>query len=186
MSWSRLLPLLLIGAGCTPEDRTPTWAADPMWITPASDGAIYGFEKWQIYAEPWLEEPEKKHYLCAVVMEIEGTPITPDCEGCPDAWSITTRMSESDCDDKTTANPLFFQLTRLGLGTVDDAIEDEPPYEEALGSWAAYEGEIWESHGWAYPSIAAEGETPTTWEWNTQEPFDLIPAWSWPINSDTP
>ena len=36
--------------GCA-DTETPTWALDPIWVEPAVDGDVYGFQTWELYAE---------------------------------------------------------------------------------------------------------------------------------------
>jgi len=157
-----------------------------LWIEPGPEGSIHGFEKWQVYREEWVYDRNEKYYLCAVVFEFEGTPTADACAGCSESWAVATEFSETDCDESTAASPAFATLSAIGLGEVDPDLPLETPFDEALGSWARFGDTAWESHGWAYPSVAGQGGEPPQWNWNSSQPFDLIPAWTWPLDEQTP
>lgn len=178
-----MTPLLLfLTVGCS-TDLTPSWAFDPIWIEPALAGGVHGFQTWQVYGPKWPKKYDDRHYVCSVVTEISGDPITCDAEpGCTFAWELAAAVLETDCSDPTLAeDPLFVSLARVALGGAA-AGEDVPwPGFTSVG-WADY-GNSWEVHGDAYPEALDLGGTVAGGDWDEIQPFLMVPTQSWPLNA---
>jgi hypothetical protein len=168
------MPLLIALAACTP-DLTPAWAFDPIWIEPMTGDAVHGFQTWEIYGPKWPSSYSDRHYVCSVVVEIEGAPIPCDAEeGCTWAWDITAALVESDCADAELAEDgLFVSLDRLALGGPSTS-EDAPWPQHTSVGWADY-GNGWEVHGSAYPEALDLGAQVESGEWDGVQPFLLVP-----------
>src|SRR5262245_208351 len=98
-------------------DTTPTWAYDPIWLEPASNDGVHGFQTWQLYGPEWIDNYSDKTYACAVVTEISGVPTACDAANdCVLAWDVVPTVIETDCDPAMAENELFASLRRLALG----------------------------------------------------------------------
>src|SRR6478672_12188836 len=100
-----LLPVLV---GCSP-DLTPTAAYDPIWIEPAPDDTVHGFQTWQVFGPKWEKNFDDRYYVCSVVTEILGPQIPCDAEpDCAWAWDVDVSVLETDCADAALPeDPLF-------------------------------------------------------------------------------
>lgn len=174
MRW--LIPLML-ASGCSNVDTTPAWAFDPIWIEPEGDG-IHGIHAWHVYSDAWHEKRAEASYLCAVVVELWGAPA--DCDGCVHAWAVETELLESDCDPALAQDPTFVALKGLGIGEPTTDADAPHPGATAVG-YADYGFGAWEVHGWAYPDALDAGRTPTSDEWDGEQPFTLWPTLDWPL-----
>lgn len=176
---SLLLPLLF---ACKGPDTVPAWAWDPIWLEPL-DGGAHGFQTWQLYGERWADGYDDKHYVCAVVVELYGAPVTCDAEPeCTTAWDFGQgTVLETDCADPSIADdPLFTSVTRVGLGAPVSGDEIPWPGLTSVG-WVDYGGG-WEVHGTAWPEALDLGRSVTSGEWDGVEPFQFVPeqAFPWP------
>lgn len=161
--------------GCS-TDLTPTSAFDPIWIEPAPDDTVHGFQTWQIYGPKWEKKYDDRHYVCSVVTEIAGAPVPCDAEpGCTWAWELTSTVLESDCVDPALAeDPLFESLLRVALG--GPALAEDVPWPGFTSvGWVDY-GNGWEIHGDAYPEALDLGGTLPDGEWDQVQPFLLVPT----------
>ncbi|MEQ1505369.1 MAG: hypothetical protein ABMB14_24265 [Myxococcota bacterium] len=176
----KTLPLVLLSVACS-RDTTPTWAFDPIWLEPAADDAVHGFQSWQLYGPKWIDNYSEKTYACAVVAELDGDPIACDAEpGCALAWSITPTVIETDCDDPALADdPLFVSLHRLALGSPAEGKDVPWPDQTTIG-YADY-GNGWEVHGNAYPEALDLGAELPTGDWDGIQPFLWVPTQSFPL-----
>lgn len=171
----RLIPLMLLCA-CK-ADTAPAWAFDPIWIEP--DGsAIHGVHTWQMYSERWHEKRKEKFYLCSIVVELWGEPTT--CDDCLHAWAVDTELLETDCDPAVAQDPMFVSLAGLGIGELTSDPGAPHPGNTATG-YADYGSGAWEVHGWAYPDALDAGGSPTSPEWDGEQPFVLWPTLDWPV-----
>lgn len=171
------LPLWIFGCSA---DLTPTWAFDPVWIEPAPNERVHGFQTWQIYGPKWPKRYDERHYVCSVVAEIAGDPIACDAEpGCTFAWAVEAEVLETDCPDPSLADDeLFTLLDRVALGLPSTAPDAAWPGLTTVG-WADY-GEGWEIHGDAYPEALDLGATLSDGEWDGLQPFLMVPSKSFP------
>jgi hypothetical protein len=172
-----MIPWLLL-VGCRP-DLTPTYAYDPIWLEPGEDGAVHGFETWQIYGPDWPDRYAEKHYVCSVLVELTGLPTECDAdEDCTIAWETTGEVRETDCEGDLAKGELFLALRRVGLG---GPAPGEVPWPDLTSvGWADY-GNGWEIHGDAYPAALDDGEQAEGREWNEEQPFLFVPAQSFPL-----
>ncbi len=168
--------MLLLLLACQP-DRTPTWAFDPVWITPVA-ADILGFQSWQIYGEPWRDNPDARFYVCGVVVQLDGTPTA--CDDCIAAWETTATVVETDCPDAIASDPLFTSVVAVGIGEASPDAEAPYPGSSAIG-WIDY-GFGWEEHGWAWPAALDEGGSGTV-PWDGTEPYQLWPRSIWPLDA---
>jgi hypothetical protein len=143
-----MLALLL---ACGAPDLTPAWAYDPIWLEPAGGADAHAFQTWQLYGPEWADDPDEKHYVCAIVVEHAGVAVPCDAEeGCEHAWTMTGAVLETDCADPSiTEDPLFVSLGRLALG--GPATGEDVPWPGATSVAYADYGNGWEVHGDAYP-----------------------------------
>jgi hypothetical protein len=181
-----LLPLVPMAAlSACKQDETPALAFDPIWVEPVGED-IHGFETWQIYTDRWAKHDKEKFYVCAVVVELEGTPTAPGdgCRGCALAWDVTPTVIDSDCADRLTDDPGFLALTRLAIGDVGNGLDADNPYPaKAQGGWADYGTGEWEAHGWAYPeSLDTRGQAASA-DWDGDQPFQFWPAFYWDLTA---
>jgi hypothetical protein len=170
----------LLLAGCRP-DLTPTYAYDPIWLEPAEEGGIHGFQTWQIYGPDWPDSYADKHYVCSVLVELVGLPTECDAdEDCTFAWETLPEVRETDCEAPDFAQgELFLSLLRVGLG--GPAAGEGVPWPDLTSvGWADY-GNGWEIHGNAYPAALDDGAKVDSREWDEQEPFLMVPAQSFPL-----
>jgi hypothetical protein len=171
----RLLLLAPCFAACAP-DLTPTWGFDPIYLEP--DGQqVYGFETWQIYAEKWAKKPVDRYYVCAVVVQLEGTPSS--CPDCTVAWNVTAELVESDCAGTLSEDPLFTSVIGLGLGE-PSTNPDAPHPDLTVVGWVDY-GSGWEIHGDAWPEILDSGGVAADAEWDGEKAFTFWPGALWPL-----
>jgi hypothetical protein len=166
-------------AGCRP-DLTPTYAYDPIWLEPAEEGGMHGFQTWQIYGPDWPDRYSDRHYVCSVLVELVGLPTECDAEECAFAWQTTPELRETDCEPTSLADgPLFLSLQRVALG--GPAPGPDVPWPELTSvGWTDY-GNGWEIHGDAYPAALDDGGDADTPEWDEQQPFLMVPAQSFPL-----
>lgn len=171
---------LLILAACGDQDAAPFWALDPMTLEP--DGAqVTGLQTWQVYTERWGNNLAERYYLCTVLVEVQGEPRAPDCDGCAYAWDVQTSLADSDCADDTTDLDGFTALRAIGLTEAAPDFATRPTYNQtSAGAWADY-GEGWVPYGWAYPDAWNDGEPSGTLVWNGDEAFALQPAFAWEL-----
>lgn len=171
-----MLPLLLLG--CAP-DLTPAWTWDPTWLEGAPDDGAHGFQTWEVFGPKWTNKQRDRHYVCAVLVELEGQPSDCDAPGCAVAWDLTPTVLESDCPDLALADdPLFTSMRRLALGGPYTA-EDAPWAGRTTTSWADY-GRGWEQHGWAYPEAYDWGSAGDP-AWGGEDPFLFTPSAAFPV-----
>lgn len=175
----RWMALLGLAAGCAPVTDEPFWALDPIYVEPTTDG-VYGVQSWELFGEGWGRAFRRRHYLCGILVEFEGTPLATPCDGCTHAWSVVTTLGDSDCDDTITADANYLSLSAIGLGADLPDVEGKVPHDESSGAFADY-GYGWISYGWAYPEALDQGEEVATTEWDGTEPFLLWPAYAWEI-----
>jgi hypothetical protein len=174
-------PLLALAlTGCAP-DTTPTWAFDPIWLEPAPDLGVHGFQTWQLYGPAWIDSSDEDAYACAVVVELFGEPAPcdadPECVG----WEIgSVEVASSDCDEGLTATPLFLSLQRIGLGGPDRSPEAPWPDQTSIG-WADY-GNGWEVHGAAYAEVLDLGGQPESASWDGLQPYLMVPTQSFALS----
>jgi hypothetical protein len=142
------------------------------------DDTVYGFLTWELFSRKWQKSQASKYYLCSVVVELEGTPVTDElCHGCSNAWDLSTTIIESDCPETTQENELFTSITGLALGAVPDEIQADMPIAGiTAGSYLSYDNEEWQPHGWAMEPNTATG-------WTGGESLDLWPAFTWDLDS---
>lgn len=162
--------LLCLGAlGCSP-DRTPTWAADAIEVPVQIAGSdrVIGFQTWTVYGPDWSKRAAERHFVCAVVVEIELTPCDEACVPCAECdqtWSVDGVGMDSDCDQEL-ALPT---LTGFGTGGLAAELADDPRVGSAAnGSWVRYDDEVWLAHGW----VDAQDGAP---------PLVARPALAWPL-----
>ncbi len=170
-----IIASLAVLAACK-ADREPAWALDPIYLEPAGEGVI-GFQTWEVFSERWSKRHAGKHYLCAVVVEFNGTPGT--CPDCTFAWDVQTSLVESDCPDRVTNDPLPLSLRAIGVGDLGKS-EDAPYGTQSSLGWADY-GFGWEVHGWAHPDALDNGGASSATDWDGAEPFALWPTAAWPL-----
>lgn len=169
-----LLALVAL-SGCAP-DLTPSWAYDPIWLEPAGEGGAFGFQTWELFGPRWDEKRDDRHYVCAVVVAVQGVAIPCDAqEGCEHAWEVTPAILETDCAPPTADDPLFTSLQRLALGS--EATGEVPHPGQTSTGWADYGGG-WEVHGYAYPE-ALDHELPAG-SFDEGEPYLLLPTKAFP------
>lgn len=179
-----LLPLVL-GAGCAAEEE-PYWALDPLW-TEVDSQTLYGFQTWELFARPWGRTGKAKHYLCAVVVELEAEAREPDpsCTGCSQAWAVQPSLLESDCDPQLAEDLRFLSLRGLAVGPVEEELVEADPYPEAsLGGRADY-GAGWEPHGWVYPATWDVEGSPQS-PWDIEQQLIWWPAYAWELSPSEP
>lgn len=174
------LPLLAALVGCVPTSPTPFYALDPIYLEPTPQG-VYGVQSWELFSEEWGRRFAARHYLCAVIVELEGIPTTEGCPECSHRFRVEATLLESDCDAAVAEDPRFLALAALGLGEDRPEVEAKVPHPDASsGAWADY-GEGWEPYGWAWPEELDHGGTPASTEWDEARPFQLWPAYVWEL-----
>lgn len=179
----RVLALIVL-SGCAPSSGEPFWALDPIWIEPVG-GGIHGVQAWELFAEEWGRRFASRHYVCGIVVEIDGVPASP-CTHCDDAWAIETQVSDSDCAPEIADDPRFLALEALGIGAdLPDVAGDVPHPGEASGVWADY-GYGWDVYGWGYPEALDQGQAVDDPTWEGGEPFALAPAFVWEVAASPP
>lgn len=170
-----MIALMLLLMGCTPSDQ-PAWALDSLWIEPTAEG-VHGFHTWELFGPGWEGGLEPRHYLCAVVVEVEGVLVgAEDCQGCEPAWSVQGTLLESDCEPPWSQDPRWTEARGVALGPLGaDLVEDDPHPGTSVGGHVDY-GDGWMPHGWAW----SDTQEPAG-EWDGSVPFVLWPAWAWPL-----
>lgn len=166
---------------CSTPTPTPAWAWDPIWLEPVGADA-HGFQTWLFYGPEWAEDQDDRHYVCAVVVELDGTPTDCDAEdACGVAWTVAPTVLESDCADPTIAEqPLLVSVTRLALG--GPVVAEDLPWPGLTSTgWVDYGGG-WEVHGRAWPEALDLGRSVSSGTWDGVEPFSFVPdqAFPWP------
>jgi hypothetical protein len=165
-------------AGCS-ADLTPAWAWDPIWLEGADGAEVHGFQTWEIFGPKWPQRQRDKHFVCSVLVELEGVGSACDAPGCAAAWDVVPSVLETDCPDPALAeSPLFTSLGRLALGGAYIA-EDAPWPGRTTVSHADYGGG-WEVHGWAYPEAYDRGGAGDP-AWTGEDPFLFTPAAAFPL-----
>jgi hypothetical protein len=153
------------------------WAFDPVSVLPDGE-AITGVHTWQLYGARWERSNDDRHYVCAVLVQIDGEPVACDAEdGCEHAWSVTPTLLESDCAAGVWEDPLFVSLQRLALGGVAPGAVPYPG--QTLTSYADYGGG-WEVHGHAYPEALDQGQ-PAAEGWDGSQAFLWLPTLAFPL-----
>ncbi|MEZ4241901.1 MAG: hypothetical protein R3F59_38280 [Myxococcota bacterium] len=179
-------PLLLLAGltACGRPDTTPTWAYDPIWLEPAVQGEVHGFQTWELYGPKWIDNSDDRAYACAVVVELFGAPVACDADpGCTVAWELAeSEIVSTDCDEATTADPLFGSLLRVGIGGLIAGEQVPYPGQTSTG-WADY-GNGWEVHGYAYPEALDLGALIDTTDWDGVQPFQLVPSQSFELGGE--
>ncbi len=159
----------------------PAWALDPIYLEPTAEG-VYGIQAWELFTEGWDRRFAARHYLCAVLVELEGVPTDQGCSACAHRWAVETRLLESDCAPEIAEDPRFLALGAVGLAEALPEVAGKVPHEEdAYGAWARYGQDGWTVYGWAYPEALDHGQTPASATWDGEEPFQLWPAFVWDL-----
>lgn len=104
-----VLPGLLLVACGSPE---PHWAHDTLTLVPLDDG-LSATQDWALYGPRWARSLNERQRVCTFVYELGPEPITADCEGCTDAWSVSPVLADGDCLPR--ADTTFTALRRLGV-----------------------------------------------------------------------
>lgn len=187
MTRTLLVPTLLAlvattSAGCSRNDGVTTWAMDPLWIEPAGDVDIHGFQTWELFSSRWTKNYSEKFYICSVLVEFDGTPDTAGeaCSACDLTWAVEPVLLETDCAEQIASDPGFLSLSRIGLGLVGADIAADDPYPaQSQGGYADYSTDEWVSHGWAYPESLDNRGTADELDWDGDQAFTLWPAFIW-------
>lgn len=161
--------------GCAGGDE-PAWAFDPVWVQPTDDG-VRGLQSWHVFRKRWHERRKERHYVCSVIVEFEGEA-GPTCPGCLEAWVVTPRLTDTDCEGGLEQDPAFLSLRALGLGEQADAPEAPHAGRTRVG-YADY-GFGWEVHGWAYPDGLDDGREAAP-DWDGEQPYQFWPTSDWPL-----
>lgn len=154
--------------GCTSQE--PAWAIDPVFIDPGGE-ATRANQTWQVYAEPWTRRFDARHFVCAVLVELDVAPSEPDCPGCTQAFAVVPTVIDTDCPDPLASLPDWTSLARLGIGEVPG----DGPHLSSARAWADHGGG-WADWGWAHPDALDRGEAPGSPTWNGDEPFAFVPS----------
>jgi hypothetical protein len=175
-----LLGLLM---GCLPDDGTPVWAIDPIYLEPTADEGVYGFQSWHLYSERWASQFSPRYHVCSVVVELVGAAVpSPQCAECTKTWEVMPTLLEHDCDEEVAANPTFLSIRRVGLAQTHEVLEDGDPHpSSSTGGVVRYGNDYWEYHGWAYPETLDEGD-PAPATWDGEHTFVWWPAWVWDLH----
>lgn len=176
--------LLAALLACGSNDTTPAFAMDLVWLEPSGETDVYGFQTWELFSAAWNKKYSDKHYVCSIVVELNGEPDTSGeiCRDCDVAWQVTAELLETDCADGVADDPDFFTLSRVGLGPVpDDLVADDPWTGQSHGAFADYGGGDWVPYGWGYPeSLDNRGSADST-DWDGAQAFQLWPAYVWSL-----
>ena len=171
--------IVLLMPACTPTGGPPAWAVDPIWIEPTDEGGIQGFQSWELFDAGWSKGYSERHYLCAVVVRISGNPSSR--EDCTNAWDITTRILETDCDNVDPNE--FLGLEALAFIATNATAEEEAPYPGQSAIIRADYGQGWEPYGWGWPSALDQGIASTSdGTFSGTEPFQLRPTLLWDLS----
>jgi len=165
-------------SGCAVNDH-PVWAIDPMYVEPTDDG-IYALVSWEIFGDRWRHRMAERHYICGVVVSLQGTP-TDSCETCDNAWDVTSTVVEDDCDEFFMGEAIFPEITGLGLGSLPADLTDDAPFERVHGGFVSYDGGELLPHGWAYAESYETTGTPAETDWDQEQAFVFWPAFAWEI-----
>lgn len=172
------LVIIALLSACSASDGPAAWAVDPIWVEPVADGGILGFQSWQLYRSGWDNGYNERHYVCAVVVRIDGTPT--DCDGCDLAWSMQTRLQETDCEGPN--DDRYLALEGLNLTLPTPAANEEAPYPGQSSIVQADYGGGWEPYGWAWPAALDENRASTSdGTFSGDEPFQLRPTLLWDL-----
>lgn len=166
--------LLILAGGCAgePTIEGPVWALDTLHLEPVGDD-LEGLQVWALHTDPWSRSKAARHYVCGVVVELEGAATEP-CPRCDLSWVITSTVGSTDCDDgfDLTSLPV---VTALGIGAVAQGLEgDDPRPGESAGTWVEVGGR-WLAHGWAWP---ADPDGDAAWG---ADPFEAWSAFAWDL-----
>jgi hypothetical protein len=173
--------LCLAASGCAAPTGVPAWAVDPIWLEPAGDEAVFGFQSWELFGEGWTSGYGAQHYVCAVVVRLDGTASTP-CPECDAAWTFSTRLVETDCADEHVSAERFLALERVGLGPLPVGLEGDTPHPGQTASAYADYGRGWEPYGFGWPAALDAGEAVAgDGAWDGVEPFQLRPNLLWDL-----
>lgn len=170
-------------AGCA-DTETPVWALDPIWVEPSEGGDVYGFQTWELYAEPWKKKLNERYYVCSVVLELFGLERTPDptCPACTQAWEMRPALLESDCESERAADDGWLALRGVALGAVPEDLVALDPYPgQSLGVYADY-GAGWEPFGWGWPEALDTRGAAVEPVWDGAQAFVLWPAYAWSLD----
>ncbi len=177
-----VLPLWISACGA---DTHPVWAADTLYVEPDGDG-VYALQSWEVFGDRWARRGSDRHYICAVVVELEGTAAEP-CDGCDATWTLAGSLLESDCDDAFVTEAQFPTATGLGIGSLDTSlVEDDPWPQQSSGGLIAYDDGALVAHGWAFPQALDQGEAPSATTWDGSQPFVWWPAFAWEVVQAAP
>ena len=169
--------LTLAGSGCTAAPGPAAWAVDPMWLDPSED-LVTGFQTWEFFDDGWTSGYGERHYVCGVVVRVEGVPAADPCEGCDASWEVDARVTETDCPFDDVGR--FTTLQGVGVGPAPEGLTDEAPHPGlSLAAWADY-GDGWVGYGWAFPAAIEEQGTRT--EWDGDAPLTLRPTLLWEVD----
>lgn len=171
-----LLPLAL--SACA--DQTPAWALQHGTLD-TLDGAIDGYQVWEVYRDKWTRKRGERHHLCAVVQTLEGEEVTtlPGCVGCARSFAVRTELLETDC---AAAPGGLDGVTHFSFGPVPNELQaDEPHPGATLGWYVSFDGEAVEPMGFAWNAALDEGEQPEQTGFVDGERFVFWPAWAWDL-----
>lgn len=164
----------LLCAGCT-TDEDPKWAFDIVYLE-IDDSAVEGFISWELFGRRWSKRQAAKHYLCTVVVEVQGSIDTGElCTGCSDAWTLSSSVADSDCPSGTEELELFTSPTGLAIGAVSNELAEQLPLAGiTAGSYVSYNNEDWQPHGWV---LEPDYES----AWVGGDELSLWPAFAWDL-----
>ena len=142
--------LLVLGLCACSSPTDPSWAIDTIDLEREDSGAVNGFHTWSLYADGWSRRPGRRHYVCSVVVQLDGEAMPPDCSDCTLAWKLEPSFLETDCTAENADDPRWLTLEALAVGPVESS-DDLPHPDQTLRGWADY-GDGWVEHGWSYPA----------------------------------
>lgn len=172
-----LLPLL---AACHAAPGPATWAVDPLWIEGADEGGLHGFQTWELFDQHWDNNHHERHYVCGAVVRLFGDPVS--CEDCDGAWSIRTRLVETDCTEDDIDINRFTGLRELSLRAVGSVPTDAAPYPGQSTFADADYGAGLAPYGWAWPAALDHGvATSSDGSFDGSEPYQLRPTVLWDL-----
>jgi hypothetical protein len=155
-----VLVITTLLTACSTSGGLAAWAVDPIWVEPVADGGVLGFQTWQLYGAGWDNGYNDRHYVCAVVVRIDGTPT--DCDG--------------PSDDR------YLGLEAIQLTLPSPTANEEAPYPGQSSLVAADYGADWEPYGWGWPAALDQGRTSTSdGTFAGDEPFQLRPTVLWDL-----
>lgn len=175
-----MLPLVIASLlACGPRD--PAWALDPVHLAPDGEGGVVGYHQWHLYDARFERSPRERTYACGAVMELVGSPRAL-CEGCTEAWDLSTTLLETDCDAIAIDLATLPKLTRVGLAPMagDLALVDPYPGIAQLAMVGYDDGGV-DEWGWAWPASLDHDGTADGPSWNDRQDFTLWPAYVWEL-----